>query len=233
MGQPDDWSGRRVGKYQLAQRIGRGATGQVYEATDRYLLRKVAVKLIPADPETLPRLLREGRAAARVAHPNVVTVYDIGRDRGTFYIVMELVPGPTAQALVARRGPLPWAEATTLVAAACRGLYAAHRAGLIHRDVKPANILCPPGAEPKLADFGLARPALARTQLTQANTILGTPEFMSPEQCRGEPLDPRTDIYSLGAVYYFLLTGELPYRTADRATLMFAHCTAPLPDPGP
>jgi hypothetical protein len=229
--QSDDWSGRRVGKYQLARRIGRGAMGQVYEGTDRHLRRPVAVKLIPADPETLPRLLREGRAAARVTHPNVVTVYDIGRDRGTFYIVMELVPGPTAQALVARRGALPWTEATALAAAACRGLYAAHRAGLIHRDVKPANILCPPGAEPKLADFGLARPALVRTQLTHANTILGTPEYMSPEQCRGEQLDPRTDIYSLGVVYYFLLTGELPFRAADRAAIMFAHCTAPVPDP--
>lgn len=225
-----EWSGRRIGKYLLTAPLGRGGMGAVYAGTDLHLRRSVAVKLIPADPDSFSRFLREARAAARVSHPNVVATFDVGREKDVFYLVMELVRGDTAQALVARRGPLPWAEATTLLAAACRGLYAAHKAGLIHRDVKPANILCPTDGEPKLADFGLARPVLTRTHLTHANTLVGTPEYMSPEQCRGEPLDARTDVYSLGATYHFLLTGRTPYASDDRAFVLFAHCTHPVPD---
>ncbi len=228
----------KLGKYQLKSRLGQGGMGIVYLATDTRLKRDVALKLLPkemaSDEATVKRFLREARAAARLNHPNVVAVYDVDQQRGDCYLVMELVNGCTASELLAQ-GPLSWSEATRLIAEACRGLAAAHEAGLVHRDIKPSNIMRTHDGLVKLADFGLAKAAEdsehAKNPLTQSGTILGTPQYMSPEQCRGEPIDARSDLYSLGATYFTLLTGQAPFEDASPLQVMFAHCSKPTPDP--
>jgi serine/threonine protein kinase len=233
---PDSRVGSQVGKYLLLGRLGQGGMGVVYEALDTLLQRRVALKLLPesvsADPTRLRRFLREARAAARLSHPNVVAVHEVDPCGGTLFLVMELLRGGSVQDLLRARGPLPWREATRLTADACRGLAAAHAAGLIHRDIKPANLLLSEDGVVKLADFGLARAgAAAGTSLTGTGDIVGTPLFMSPEQCQAQPLDPRTDIYSLGATYFTLLVGRPPYAADVPLEVMYAHCAGPTPDP--
>ncbi|OAI45693.1 hypothetical protein AYO44_12545 [Planctomycetaceae bacterium SCGC AG-212-F19] len=223
------------GKYQILGKLGVGGMGVVYEAEDVLLKRKVAIKLLPealaSDETALRRFLHEARAAARLNHPNVVGIHEIERD-GVYFIVMEFMPGQSVDRDIRMRGPLPWREATRVVADACRGLAAAHQANIIHRDIKPANILRAADGTVKLADFGLAKstdtPAAAPTQTGQ---IMGTPHFMSPEQCMGEPVGAGSDVYSLGATYYTLLTGEPPYRGDAPYKVMNAHCSQPVPDP--
>jgi serine/threonine-protein kinase len=231
-----DGSGRMLGKYRLGRRLGRGGMGVVYEAEDTLLKRRVAVKLLPdsaaADPETVQRFVREGRSVARLNHPHVVTIYEVDQRDGVYYLVMERIDGGSVQEMLRARGKLPWQEATRILIDACRGLAAAHAAGLIHRDLKPANLMCTRDGVVKLADFGLARPAqVSATGITVPGAVVGTLDFMSPEQCRGEQLDGRTDIYSLGATYFALLTGRPPYRGDDTLEVMFAHCAQPIPDP--
>lgn len=232
--------GRTVGKYLLSSQLGRGGMGVVFRATDVELDREVAVKLLAhksaADATGLERFLRESRSAARLQHPNVVAVYDSGEVEGVPYIVMELCLAGSAQDYLTVRGALPWFQATRVAGNVCRGLAAAHAAGLVHRDIKPGNILFARhqsdrhGFTAKIADFGLARTSGG---LSSASTlrVLGTPDYMSPEQCRGEPLDERTDIYSLGATYFALLTARTPYPRLSAMQVMFAHCNGPPPDP--
>src|SRR5262249_21031205 len=151
--------------------------------------------LAAADPETVRRFVREARAAARLRHPHVVALHEIDQRDGVYYLALELVEGGSVQEALAARGPFPWPEATPMAAGACRGLAAAHAAGLIHRDLKPANLMRGRDGVVKLTDFGLARAAQATTGGTSApGRAAGTPHFMSPEQCRGEPLDGRTDL---------------------------------------
>jgi serine/threonine protein kinase len=238
------------GKYRITGKLGQGGMGVVYEAEDVLLGRRVAVKLLPesvaGNSHALERFLREARAAARLNHPNVIAVFDVDQRDGDAYIVMELIRGGSAADLVAQRGPLPWPEATRIIADACRGLVAAHALGLIHRDIKPANILlhkgevgrgkaessAPPPMTVKLADFGLAKISeQTGTSLTDTGSVLGTPDYMSPEQCRSERLDDRSDIYSLGAAYFKLLTGQAPYVAETSLQILFAHCEKPVPDP--
>jgi hypothetical protein len=234
----DPWAGRRLGRYVLTRRLGRGSMGVVYEAQDTALRRAVAVKLLAAaaaERDTLKRFFREARATARLSHPNVVAVHGVEQHAGVTFIVMELVPGGTVQDRLRESGPFPWPEATRITAAVCRGLAAAHAAGVIHRDIKPANILltaCGLAGSPKLADFGLAkRLDRAGASLTGPGAVLGTPDYMSPEQCNGEPADVRSDVYALGATYHALLTGRPPYPHELPVQVMFAHCSAPVPDP--
>jgi serine/threonine protein kinase len=208
--------------------------GLVYEAEDTLLLRKVAIKLVADaladDPAAVRRFVREAQAASQLNHPNVVTVHEVDRHEGVWFLVMELAQGSAADVL-RRRGPLPWAEATRLTADACRGLAAAHAAGIVHRDLKPANVLLAQDGTGKLADFGLARVA-GRLEISSLNgRVVGTPDYMSPEQCRGQPLDGRSDVYSLAATYYTLLTGHPPYSGKTPVEVMFAQCAAPTPDP--
>jgi tRNA A-37 threonylcarbamoyl transferase component Bud32 len=227
--------GDPVGSYVVTRRIGQGGMGVVYEATDPLLRRSVAVKVLRSatavDELAADRFLAEARAAARLHHPNVVTIYEIDRHDGGFVLVMELVPGGSAQDRLRASGPFPWVEATRLAADACRGLVAAHAAGVIHLDVKPANLLLNPTGAGKLADFGLARLATPVNGTDSRVPVCGTPAFMSPEQCRGEIVDPRTDLYSLGATYFALLTGSPPYPSETDVEMMLAHCTSPVPDP--
>jgi serine/threonine protein kinase len=226
----------KLGRYRITGRLGRGGMGVVYSGEDELLRRTVAIKVLSGSPsrshESLERFLLEARAAARLNHPNVVAVHDIGQHDGRAYIVMELVPGGSLQARLELQGALPWREATRIVADVCRGLSAAHAARLIHRDIKPSNILLAAAGLAKLADFGLAKaPTLVSTRLTQAGDVLGTPQFMSPEHCSDQPLDERTDLYSLGVTYYTVLVGRPPFDSSDMVKVLYAHCSAPVPDP--
>ena len=230
-----EWVGRRLGKYDLVGLLGAGGMGVVYEAQDTVLNRRVALKLLPpalaeSDRQALRRFLREAQAAARLNHPNVVAIYDVVPDGEVNYLVMELARRGSAQDYLRRRGRLPWPKATRIVADLCRGLAAAHEQGLVHRDVKPANVMRSADRVVKLADFGLAKPVGGEASLTGSG-IVGTPDYMSPEQCRGEPLDARTDLYALGATYYALLVGRPPYPRGVPVQTMFAHCSSPVPDP--
>jgi serine/threonine protein kinase len=233
---PDRRVGTALGKYHLLRFLGAGGMGVVYEAEDTILRRRVALKLLSesavADPHIAALFLREGRAAARLNHPHVVTVHEADQHNGTYYLVLELVTGGSLQDVLRERGPLSWREATQVVADACCGLAAAHAAGLIHRDLKPSNLLRTAEGVVKLADFGLARVQRTSTSgTTEQGGLVGTPEYMSPEQCQEEPLDVRTDIYSLGATYFALLTGRPPFSGDSAVEIMFAHCSKPVPDP--
>jgi serine/threonine-protein kinase len=231
---------RELGQYRLLHRLGAGAMGEVYLAEHTLLRRPCAVKLIrpPAvgGERQVARFAREVQATAALTHPNTVEIYDYGRaEDGTFYYAMEYLPGLTLDQLVARYGPLPPARAVHLLRQVCAALREAHDAGLIHRDIKPANIIvCSRGGVHdvvKLLDFGLVREMdpEAGGQLTQDGAIAGTPEYMSPEQAEGlSALDGRSDIYSLGAVAYFLLTGRPPFRKATALQLLYAHVREPV-----
>ncbi|WP_152052704.1 transporter substrate-binding protein [Tautonia marina] len=229
--------GTMLGNHRIVGVLGRGGMGVVYDAEDTQLGRPTALKLLPeglaTDPVAAERFLQEARSAARLHHPNVVAIFEVGRHDGKPFLVMEQVNGRSlAEAMEA--GPMPWREATALVAQACLGLEAAHRAGLIHRDIKPANLLLNRDGAVKITDFGLAKLSdeLGAHQLTRTGRVVGTPAYMSPEQCQSEPIDARTDLYSLGATYYGLLTGQGPYADSTSAPkVMFAHCYKPAPDP--
>ena len=226
----------RLGRYLVTGKLGQGGMGVVYQAEDALLKRKVAIKLLPkefsAHPEALKRFLREGQAAAKLSHANVVAVYDIGEADGSYFIVMELITGGTAQDFLRERGPFHWTEATSILMDVCRGVAAAHKAGLIHRDIKPANILRSTDGVVKLGDFGLVKPAgRTGTVVTALGSVVGTPHYMSPEQSQSGSVDARSDIYALGATYFALLTGRPPYLAADSMQVLFAHCSKPIPDP--
>jgi serine/threonine-protein kinase len=201
----------RDGRYRVERLLGHGGMATVYLTHDEELHRPVAVKLLAeslaGDASFRARFLREARLAARLSHPNVVGVYDVGEtEEGRPYIVMEYVPGTTLAGL----GPVAPKQAVELAAQACRGLAHAHAAGVVHRDVKPQNLLLREDGTVKVADFGIARAAEA-TALTQAGTVLGSAAYLSPEQALGREVTAAADIYSLGAVLYELLTGRPPY----------------------
>jgi serine/threonine-protein kinase len=192
-------------------------------AHDLELDRPVAIKRLAenlaANDEFKRRFLREARLAARLSHPNIVAVYDVGEEAGRPFIVMQYVEGETLADLLRGRGRLEPEEAVALALQACAGLEAAHEAGLVHRDVKPQNLLVTPGGAVKIADFGIAR-SLDGTQLTQAGTVLGTAAYLAPEQAAGETVTAAADVYALGAVLYELLTGRPPYVADSLAELV-------------
>ncbi len=230
----DERVGTSLGKYRILEVLGRGGMGIVYRARDPVLQRDVALKVLPRpllqSTEAVQRFLIEARAAASISHPNVASVYDVLHEDELCYLVMELVSGGNASQRL-QSGNLPWGEATSIVIAACQGLSAAHQAKLIHRDIKPNNLMLAEDGSVKLVDFGLAK-ALKGASLTKLGQILGTPNYMSPEQCLGRRVDTRSDIYSLGATYYELLTAQRPYADHDsRVKVMYAHCHDPIPDP--
>jgi serine/threonine-protein kinase len=202
-----------AGRYDVRHALGHGAMAVVDLVHDSELGRDVALKRLAEnlarDDELRARFLREARLAARLAHPNVVHVYDVGEDGGRPFIAMEYVEGETLGELLAERGPLPPEEVVQLGVQACRGLAAAHEAGLVHRDVKPQNLLLRHDGVLKLGDFGVAF-GLDGTRLTMAGTVVGTAAYLAPEQARGEEVTAAADVYALGAVLYELLTGRPP-----------------------
>ncbi|HEX7277930.1 MAG TPA: protein kinase [Acidimicrobiales bacterium] len=209
-----------AGRYRLRHQIARGGMAEVWEAGDDVLGRSVAVKvLLPelsADPTFTERFRREAIAAARLAHPNIVSTFDTGVDGGVAFIVMELVEGRTLRDVLVERGPLEAHEATTIAAQVAGALHYAHEAGIVHRDVKPANILICPDGRVKVADFGIAKAALADAaiadyDLTGTGMVVGTAKYLSPEQFEGQPVDRRSDVYALGVVLYEMLCGRPPF----------------------
>jgi eukaryotic-like serine/threonine-protein kinase len=208
-----------AGRYRVERTLGQGGMAVVYLARDEELHRLVAVKVLAehlaGDTNFRARFLQESKLASRLSHPNVVQVYDAGETEGNPYIVMEYVPGDT----LTQRGKLTHAEVVPLALQACAGLQHAHNAGLVHRDVKPANLLVREDDVLKIADFGIAR-AAELTRLTQHGTVLGTAAYLSPEQAAGEEVTGAADIYSLGAVVYELLTGRPPYEFESLAELV-------------
>ena len=213
---------RVAGRYELVRPLGHGAMATVDLAHDVELDRPVALKRLAEnlarDEDLRRRFVREARLAARLAHPNVVRVFDVGEDGGRPFIAMEYVEGETLADLAARRGRLPAAEAASLGMQACAGLAAAHAAGLVHRDVKPQNLLLGDDGVLKLGDFGIAA-GQEGTQLTLAGTVLGTAGYLAPEQARGEQVTAAADIYAVGAVLYELVAGEPSRRVGSLAEL--------------
>jgi eukaryotic-like serine/threonine-protein kinase len=207
------------GRYRIEGQLGSGGMADVYLATDQSLGRKVAIKILSdryaRDAGFVERFRREAAAAAGLRHPNIVTVYDRGEAGGTSYIAMELLDGPTLKEEIVRRAPLPEPEAIGYATQALAALEAAHRQGVIHRDVKPHNMVLVEDGRLKVTDFGIAR-AANTVQMTEVGSIVGTAQYLSPEQARGLPVGPQSDIYSMGIVLYEMLSGELPF-TGDSA----------------
>ncbi len=220
-----------AGRYRLDEVIGRGGMSTVYRGTDLALDRVVAVKvaldpLAEENPVYVARFKREARAAAAINHPGVVTVYDAGADGPTRYIVMEYVEGKSLSDLLREQRPLEPARAASIAEQIADTLVAAHAAGIVHRDIKPGNIMVGPDDRVKVLDFGIARTADAVT-LTQTASVLGTAPYMSPEQAMGNPADARSDIYSLGCVLYEMLTGQPPFMADLPAAVMHQHVRVP------
>src|SRR5215216_4937284 len=201
-------------RYELQQKIGEGGMARVYQGRDMRLNRQVAVKVLHShyatDAGFLQRFHHEAQAAANLRHPNIVDVYDVGQDGDIHYIVMEYVEGSDLKGAIARNVPLPIEQAVPIAEAVARALEAAHRIGLVHRDIKPQNIIVGPQGQVKITDFGIAKSSLS-TALTETGVTFGTADYISPEQARGQPATPRSDIYSLGVTLYETLTGRLPF----------------------
>jgi serine/threonine-protein kinase len=218
-----------AGRYELLAVLGRGGMGVVYRAHDDVLGRVVAIKVLPADraedPVFVARFEREARAAAALNHPNIVAVFDSGRDPETRFIVMEYVPGASLAQLLRQRGRLPAGEAVEIAVQIASALSAAHRAGIIHRDIKPGNVMVDERSKVKVLDFGIAR-AVAATSLTNAAMVLGSASYMAPEVTLGETADERSDIYSLGCVLYEMLSGRPPFTGELSAAIMHQHNAA-------
>ena len=216
------------GRYEIGERLGSGGMSNVYRATDRILERTVAVKVLAEhlsdDERFVARFRREALAVAKLIHPNIVQVYDTGVDEGRHYIVMEYVEGRSGAQILQKQGPLDGEETAEIGIQACAGLDYAHRRGIIHRDVKPGNLMIVGGPvgggemTVKLTDFGIAR-AMEQTRITQVGSVVGTAAYLAPEQVRGEEATPATDVYALGVVLYQFLTGRLPYEGSTLAEL--------------
>ena len=219
-----------IGRYDIRREIGRGMMGVVYEALDTVLGRTIALKAIqlafPVTPhereEFERRFFAEAQIAARLSHPNIVVVHDVGRDpeSGTLFIALEHLEGQPLSALVTPGSPLPWPEALRIAQRVAEALHHAHGQGVVHRDVKPANIVLLASGEPKILDFGIARLAQEQGNLTPGKHFFGTPLYMSPEQALGRAVDGRSDLFALGAVLYFLLLGRAAFAAENIPTIL-------------
>jgi serine/threonine-protein kinase len=230
----DDLTGASLGQYRMGPVIGRGSMGRVYQAEHLYLYRPCAIKvlspgLLARQPHVREQFWAEARAVANLVHPHVVTVHNLGSDRDYHFIEMEYVAGGISlRETLIREGPIEPIRASRLVSQVVQALGAAHRSGLVHRDVKPANILLTQSGDAKLADFGLVRrhddPELAGAK------VAGTPSFMAPELFVGEPASPRSDVYAVGVTFYYLLSARLPFAADRIGQLIHLHRHEPVPD---
>ena len=222
-----------AGRYELEELVGSGGMSGVYRAHDRLLERKVALKILHQrlveDREHVERFRREARAVAQLAHPNIVTVIDRGEDDGRQFIVFEYIEGENLKQIVERRGPLPIDEVLELGIAVASGLAFAHERGVVHRDVKPQNVLLNGDGRAKVTDFGIARTLDVEKGVTQTGTVLGTSNYIAPEQASGQPVDDRSDVYSLGVVLFELLTGDIPFPGESFVAVAMQHINEPPP----
>jgi eukaryotic-like serine/threonine-protein kinase len=220
-------------RYELEELVGTGGMSSVYRAHDRLLERDVALKVLhehfTEEGDHVERFRREARSVAQLSHPNIVTVIDRGEQDGRQFIVFEYCDGENLKALIARKGPLPEREAVQLALQIARALGFAHEHGLVHRDVKPQNVLLNGDGETKVTDFGIARSLDVHGGLTQTGTVMGTSDYISPEQARGSRADAQSDIYSLGAVLYEMLTGEVPFPGDNFVSVALRHINEPPP----
>ena len=221
-------------RYKLDRKLGEGGMATVYRGTDTVLRRRVAIKVLreqyAADEEFVRRFYQEAESAARLSHPNIVNTYDVGREGDTYYIVMELVDGPSLAEIIAVDGKLPEPVAIDYAAQICNGLAYAHRTGLLHRDIKPANILVTKDDVVKLSDFGIARAVSQQTMaLTKPGLVMGSVYYISPEQAQGHELHETSDLYSVGVVLYQMITGKLPYTGESPVTVALKHIGDPVP----
>jgi serine/threonine protein kinase len=222
-------------RYQLEEQIGSGGMAVVYRARDLMLERTVAIKLLredySLDPSFRERFRQEARAAANLTHPNIVTVHDFGLDAKHLFIVMEFMPGTNLKTLLRQRGRISVDETIILIIQACAGVGYAHRAGLVHCDIKPQNILITPDQRLKVVDFGIARALASIHPEEKAEVVWGSPLYFSPEQAAGEAPSPASDVYSLGVVMYEMLTGLLPFNSESPTELARMHREEMPPEP--
>jgi serine/threonine-protein kinase len=223
------------GRYELIERIGSGGMSVVYKAKDRALGRIVAIKMMhesfTSDSGFLKRFQQEAHSAANLAHPNIVTVHDIGQDEYKHFIVMEFVEGQTLKQIIRsyEGNPIPINRALDLMIQVCNGIGYAHRANLVHCDVKPQNVLITVDERVKVADFGIARAISGATQQQQVSQVWGTPQYFSPEQAAGEPPTPASDVYAIGIILFEMLTGRLPFAAESHTALALKHLHTPPP----
>ncbi|HEY7398699.1 MAG TPA: protein kinase [Gaiellaceae bacterium] len=220
-------------RYELQELVGSGGMSSVYRAHDRLLDRTVALKVLHEhqmqDPESVERFRREARSAAVLSHPNIVTVIDRGEQDGRQFIVFEFVDGENLKRLIQRESPLPVTTALELAIQVARGLSFAHRSGLVHRDVKPQNVLLNGDHQAKVTDFGIARSLDVKRGMTETGTVLGTSDYIAPEQAQGMHVDELSDVYSLGVVLYELLTGDVPFPGENFVAVAMRHINEPPP----
>ena len=220
-------------RYQIIKSIGEGGMANVYLAYDTILDRNVAVKVLRGDlsndEKFVRRFQREALAASSLTHPNIVEVYDVGEDNGEYYIVMEYIEGKHLKNLLKKRGKLTLSEAVDIMLQITDGMAAAHDSYIIHRDIKPQNIMILENGLVKITDFGIAM-AMNATQLTQTNSVMGSVHYLPPEQASGQGSTLQSDIYSMGIVMYELLTGELPFKGDNAVEIALKHLEEPIPD---
>ncbi|MDQ2998171.1 MAG: protein kinase, partial [Chloroflexota bacterium] len=221
-------------RYELEQKIGEGGMARVYRGRDLRLNRQVAIKVLhshfASDANFLQRFHHEAQAAANLRHPNIVDVYDVGQDADMHYIVMEYVAGSDLKALLMRNGALPIEQAVYVGECVANGLEAAHRIGMVHRDIKPQNIIVGEQGQVKITDFGIAKSSLS-TALTETGVTFGTADYISPEQARGQTATPRSDLYSLGVTLYETLTNRLPFSGDSSIAVAMQHVSTEPPPP--
>ena len=214
-------------RYQLLHTLGAGGMAVVYRAYDRMLERPVAIKILrqdfSGDNSFRERFRQEARSAANLSHPNIVTVHDFGFDAGRPFIVMEFVPGTDLKSMIKQRGRFATLETINLLVQACEGIGYAHRAGLVHCDVKPHNMLVTPDGRLKVTDFGIARALATILPDEQSEVVWGSPQYFSPEQAAGQAPSPASDVYSLGIILYEMLAGQLPFNAEDPEELARMH----------
>ncbi|MGD8536548.1 MAG: serine/threonine-protein kinase [Candidatus Aminicenantes bacterium] len=218
---------KKIGKYEILSILGKGAMGIVYKALDPDIDRQVAIKTIRFDlaseetdnEEIMQRFIREAQAAGKLTHPNIITIFDVGREKDLTYIVMQLIEGPSLQRLIAQGEKFSVPDVTKLMEQVCSGLDFAHQHGIVHRDIKPGNILLDKNRRPYICDFGVAR--VDTSTLTQSGTAVGTPSYMSPEQVMGKKVDKRSDIFSVGCILYEFLTGRRPFEAESITTVIY------------